>query len=86
MQYYFQSLIQSEQPHWIKFFVYFISKNLFFLFYTSTFIKYLRQFIYSTHLFNKIFIILQFFIIYSLTVPLSHRPIATIIRNQKPLN
>ena len=63
-----------------------LHKNFLFLFYTSTFIKYPRQFIYSTHLFNKIFIILQFFIIYSLTVPLSHRPIATIIRNQKPLN
>ena len=63
-----------------------LHKNLFFLFYTYIFIKYLRQFIYFTHLFNKIFIILKFFIIHSLIVPLSHRPIATIIRNQKPLN
>ena len=69
MQYYFQSLIQSEQPHWIKFFVYFISKNLFFLFYTSTFTKYLHQFIYFTHLFNKIFILLHFY--YFLTHGLS---------------
>ena len=38
-------------------------KNLLFLFYTSTFTKYLYQFIYSTHLFNKIFIFFTFFII-----------------------
>ena len=72
-----------------KFFVYFTRKNLLFLFYTSTFTKHPHQFIYSPHLFNKIFIILQFFIIHSLTAPLSHRPtatITTIIRNQKPLN
>ena len=53
-------------------------KNLLFLFYTSTFTKHPHQFIYSTHLFNKIFIILLIFIIHSLTVPLSHRPTATI--------
>ena len=46
-----------------KFFVYFARKNLFFLFYTSTFTKHLHQFIYSTHLFNKIFILFTFFII-----------------------
>ena len=40
-----------------KFFVYFAQKNLLFLFYISTFTKHPRQFIYSTHLFNKIFII-----------------------------
>ena len=53
-------------------------KTYFFLFYTSTFTKHLHQFIYSTHLFNKIFIILLIFIIHSLTVPLSHRPTTTI--------
>ena len=38
--------------------VYFAPKKYFFLFYTSTFTKYLHQFIYSEHLFNKIFILL----------------------------
>ena len=56
-----------------NFFVYFIRKNLLFLFYTSTFTK-PHHFIYSIHLFNKIFIFLQFFIIPSLTAPLSLRP------------
>ena len=46
-------------------------KNLLFLFYTSNFTKHPHQFICSTHLFNKIFIFLQFFIILSLTAPLS---------------
>ena len=49
-------------------------KIYFFLFYTFIFTKHPHQFIYSTHLFNKIFIILLIFIIHSLTVPLSHRP------------
>ena len=40
----------------------------------STFTKHQHQFIYSTHLFNKIFIILLIFIVHSLTVPLSHKP------------
>ena len=44
-----------------EFYVYFTRKNLLFLFYTSTFTKHPHQFIYFTHLFNKIFIILQFF-------------------------
>ena len=61
-----------------KFSVYFIRKNLLFLFYTSTFTKHPHQFIYSTHLFIKIFIILLIFIIHSLTAPLSHRPTTTI--------
>ena len=67
-----------------KFFVYFARKKpTFFIlhihFYkTSTFTKHQHQFIYSTHLFNKIFIILLIFIIHSLTVPLSHRPTTTI--------
>ena len=38
-------------------------KNLLFLFYTSIFTKHLHQFIYSTHLFNKIFNLFTFFII-----------------------
>ena len=46
-----------------KFSVYFARKNLLFLFYTSTFTKHPHQFIYSTHLFNKIFILFIFFII-----------------------
>ena len=58
--------------------VYFTRKNLLFLFYTSIFTKHPHQFIYSTHLFNKIFIILLIFIIHSLTVLLSHRLTATI--------
>ena len=40
-----------------------------FLFYTLIFTKYPCQSIYSTHLFNKIFTLLQFFIIFSLTIP-----------------
>ena len=39
-----------------------------------------HQFIYSTHLFNKIFILLQFFIIFSPSPLLSHRP------NPKPIS
>ena len=38
-------------------------KTYFFLFYTSTFTKHPHQFIYFTHLFNKIFILSTFFII-----------------------
>ena len=57
--------------------LFYIKKNLFFIFYTLIFIKYIHQFIYFTHLLYKIFIILQFFIILSLIAPLSHRPITT---------
>ena len=46
-----------------KFSVYFIRKNLLFLFYTITFIKHPHQFIYFIRYFNKIFILLNFFII-----------------------
>ena len=46
-----------------KFSVYFTRKNLFFLFYTITCINHLHQFIYFTRYFNKIFILLNFFII-----------------------
>ena len=81
MQYYFQSLIQWKQPHLFKFFfVYFTRKNLLFLFYTSTFTKHSHQFIYSTYLFNKIFILLHFYyflthgLSLSQTQPLSSSP------------
>ena len=50
-----------------------LHKKTIFLFYTPIFTKHPHQFIYSTHLFNKIFIILQFFIISSHTTPLSHK-------------
>ena len=59
--------IQSNYISRCKFFFYFAQKKLLFLFYTLIFIKYPHQFIYSTHLFNKIFIIFPFFIILSLT-------------------
>ena len=45
-------------------------KNLLFLFYTSTFTKHPHQFIYSTHLFNKMFILLHF-LLFSHSWPLS---------------
>ena len=54
---------QSIHISLFKFSVYFTQKNLLFLFYTSTFTKHLHQFIYSTHLFNKIFNLFTFFII-----------------------
>ena len=47
-----------------KFSVYFARKNLLFLFYTSTFTKHSHQFIYSTHLFNKIFNLFTFFLLF----------------------
>ena len=46
-----------------KFSVYFTRKNLFFLFYTITFTKHPHQFFYFTRHFNKIFTLLNFFII-----------------------
>ena len=55
----------------MQIFLLFCTKKLFFLFYTPIFIKHTHQFIYYTYLFNKIFIILQFFIILSLTAFLS---------------
>ena len=48
-------------------------KKLFFLFYTSNFIKHPHKSIYSTNLFNKIFFILLFFIIF-FTASLSLKP------------
>ena len=56
----------------------FCTKNLFFLFYTSNFTKHPHQSIYSTHLFNKIFILLPFFIIFFIT-SLSLSDLTTII-------
>ena len=57
---YFGYRTKSNHISSCKFFVHFTRKNLLFLFYTSTFTKYLHQFIYSTHLFNKIFIFFFF--------------------------
>ena len=42
-------------------FLLFCTKKLLFLFYTPIFTKHLHQFIYSTHLFNKIFILFTIF-------------------------
>ena len=85
MQYYFQSLIQWEQPHLFKFFVYFTRKNLLFLFYTSIFIKHSYQYIYSTHLFNKIFIFFIFLLFsHSWPLSLSLTDPTTIIITQSP--
>ena len=53
-----------EQPHQlVQIFCLFCKKKPTFLFYTFTFTKHPHQFIYSTHLFNKIFILFTFFII-----------------------
>ena len=68
---------KSNHINKCKSFLLFYSKNLFFLFYTLIFSKQRHQSIYSIHLFNKIFIHLQFFIISSLTTPLSHIPNTT---------
>ena len=62
---------KSNHINKCKSFILFYSKNLFFLFYTLIFSKQRHQSIYSIHLFNKIFIHLQFYIISSLTTPLS---------------
>ena len=59
--------IKSNYTSRCKFSFYFAQKKLLFLFYTLIFTKHPHQFIYSTHLFNKIFIIFPFFIILSLT-------------------
>ena len=68
---------KSNHINKCKSFLLFYSKNIFFLFYTLIFTKQRHQSIYSIHLFNKIFIHLQFFIISSLTTPLSHIPNTT---------
>ena len=46
----------------------FYKKNLLFLFYTITFTKHLHQLVYFTRYFNKIFILHQFFLLFSLMV------------------
>ena len=58
-------------------------KSYFFLFYIFIFTKHSHQFIYFTHLFNKIFIVLSFFIILSLTVFLSQTQ-SEILKAPKP--
>ena len=77
-----------EQPHqFVQIFCIFYKKNLLFLFYTSTFTKYSYQFIYFTHLFNKIFILLHFLLFshsWPLSLSLSLRDPATIIITQSP--
>ena len=47
---------KSNHINSCKISIYFVRKNLLFLFYTLTFTKLSHQFIYSTHLFNKIII------------------------------
>ena len=64
--------IKSNYTGRCKFSFYFAQKKLLFLFYTLIFTKHPHQFIYSIHLFHKIFIIFPFFIILSLTTFLSH--------------
>ena len=56
-----------------------------FLFYTSIFTKHPHQFIYSTHLFNKIFILLHFFYYsHSWVLSLSLSDPTTVIITQPP--
>ena len=59
--------------------IYFVRKNIFFLFYTLIFTKLSCQFIYSIHLFNKI--IIFFNIVISQHNPHSHHLQATTIIN-----
>ena len=68
-----------------KSFLLFYTKNQLFLFYTLIFTKHPYQSIYSIHLFNKIFILLQFCIISLLTTSLSHIPNTT-KKNTKIIN
>ena len=68
-----------------KSFLLFYTKNQLFLFYTLIFTKHPYQSIYSIHLFNKIFILLQFCIISLLTTSLSHIPNTT-QKNTKIIN
>ena len=90
LPYQVNGLTKSNHISSCKFSVYFARKNLLFLFYTSTFIKHPHQFIYSTHLFNKIFIFFTFFY-YFIPSPLSHRLItssspSTPTPSQQPFN
>ena len=79
---------KEDKSNWIsskcKSFLLFYTKILLFLFYILIFIKH-SQSIYSTHLFNKIFILLKIFIISSLTTPLSLTN-PTLPKNIKILN
>ena len=56
----------------LKVFFYFTLKNVFFFILHIYFTKYSHQSIYSTHLFNKIFILLQFFYYFPTHYFLSH--------------
>ena len=56
------TLVRAITPVGAKISIYFTKKNLFFLVYTITFTK---EIIYSTNLFNKIFILIHFFFIIS---------------------
>ena len=68
-------VIKSDHINLCKFSIYFARKTLLFLFYTSTFTIHPHQFIYSTHLFNKILILFTFLLFPSLSsLEPSHRP------------
>ena len=54
-----------------------------FLFYTLIFTKHPHQFIYSTHLYNKIFILLQFFIIFFASLSLTAISLSQTQQNPK---
>ena len=70
----FATLHKSNCISWCKFAFYFAQKKLLFQFYALIFTKHPHQFIYSTHLFNKIFVFFYNFFLLSLIAPLSHRP------------
>ena len=74
-----------EQPHQLmQTFRLFCINKLLFLFYTPIFTKHPHQSIYSTHLFNKIFILLQFFYYFLTHNPsLSHIPNTTKKKKKK---
>ena len=66
----FATLHKSNCISWCKFAFYFAQKKLLFQFYALIFTKHPHQFIYSTHLFNKIFVFFTIFS-YSPSSPLS---------------
>ena len=66
---FFLSYSKSIHISGCKFSFYFVQKTYFFLFYIFDFTKHPHQFIYTTRLFNKIFIFLQIFIILSPIAP-----------------
>ena len=79
--------LKRNRSNHCKFFVNFAHTKkllIFYLFYTSIFIKHLYQFIYSTHLLNKIFIFYNF-LLFSLSLPLSLTNL-TLPKIQKILN